>query len=68
MDRLLLLMMTVIVPSVAGMGVVAGLVLGMDDLRGVLLWAAGGAIVGLPVAWFVTRMIRENDLDIRDDV
>lgn len=68
MNRLLLLMMTLIVPTAAGIGMVAGLTMGMDDLRGVLLWSAGGALVGLPIAWFVTKMIRENDVEIRDDV
>ena len=57
MTRLFLLMCSLICPSLAGVGVIAVLSAGMVTLQAILLAAAAGALLGLPVAWVVTRRL-----------
>lgn len=57
MTRLFLLMCSLICTSLAGVGVIAVLTAGMVTLQAILLAAAAGAILGLPVAWIVTRQL-----------
>ena len=57
MTRLFLLMCSLICPSLAGVGVIAVLSAGMVTLQAILLAAVAGALLGLPVAWVVTRRL-----------
>jgi hypothetical protein len=43
--------------SLAGIGVVVALVAGYDDLTGVLVSAAIGFLISLPVTWLVARQL-----------
>ncbi|MCB1367984.1 MAG: hypothetical protein KDK00_09485 [Rhodobacteraceae bacterium] len=45
--------------ALAGMAVIAALVLGFDDSTGVITAAAIGAAVGLPVAWVVAGKLSD---------
>lgn len=68
MSRLFLLITTVVVPTVAGMGIVVALIMGADDARSIIIASVIGGLLGLPASWFAARKIEENDLDIQDDV
>lgn len=57
MLRLASLLYSIIGTSLAGAFVVAALVAGFDDARGIIVAAALGAILGLPAAWMVARAI-----------
>ncbi len=43
--------------TLAGTGVIAALVMGFDDMTGVLAGAAFGFVVSLPVTWLIARQI-----------
>lgn len=57
MTRLFFLMCSLICPSLAGVGVIAVLTAGMVTLPAILIAAAAGALLGLPVAWVVARQL-----------
>ena len=61
MSRLFLLLYALIGPSLAGAGVIAVLTLGLVTLQPILVAAAAGALLGLPVAWGVTRRLADGD-------
>lgn len=46
--------------TLAGSAIVAGLVMGYDDMNGVLIAAAIGFIVSFPVTWLIARQLWEN--------
>ncbi len=68
MNRLFFLMLTVIAPTLAGIGVVIMLTTNRFDVFSLLLAAAVGALIGIPAAWIVARKIEENDVHIEDEV
>ncbi len=45
----------------AGSCIIAALTMGYDTLPYIVGAAAIGAIIGLPVAWFVAKAIQNND-------
>ncbi|MGZ3216344.1 hypothetical protein [Paracoccus sp. T5] len=57
MPRLFLLLLTIIMSSLAGAGVILVLVLGHYGMLPILLAAAAGAVLAVPVTWIVTRRI-----------
>lgn len=61
MDRLFLLMLTVTVVTLAGIGVIIALVLGYYSFAGVIISAAIGAVLGVPAAWIIARAMRRSD-------
>jgi zinc transporter ZupT len=61
MLRLALIMYSLISTTLAGSFVVAALATGNDTLQPILLAAAAGAILALPISWFVTKAILENE-------
>lgn len=60
MLRLILIMHSMIGTTLAGVAVVAALVSGVSGLWPLLGAAAGGWVVGWPVAWFVSRRMMDN--------
>lgn len=46
--------------TLAGSAIVAGLVMGYDDMNGVLIAAALGFIVSFPVTWLIARQLWQN--------
>ncbi|MFU8883533.1 MAG: CTP synthetase [Rhodobacterales bacterium] len=46
--------------TLAGIGVIAALVLGFDTLNPVLISAALGFLAAVPVTWMVTRALIER--------
>jgi len=45
----------------AGIAVVISLVIGQDTLQPILIWAAAGALVGVPASWIIAKMMLAND-------
>ncbi len=46
--------------TLAGSAIVAGLVMGFDDMNGVLIAAALGFVISFPVTWLIARQLWEN--------
>lgn len=57
MSRLFLLLFSLIGPSLAGVGVIAVLTMGLVTLKPILIAAGAGFALGLPVAWAVMRQL-----------
>lgn len=55
--RVFLLLLPVIATTLAGTAVVVALVSGLDTLRPILIAAAAGGLVGLPVTWVIARKV-----------
>ena len=61
MFRLFSLIYSIAGSTCAGIAVVIALVIGQDTLQPILMWAAAGAIVGLPASWIVAKMLLANE-------
>lgn len=57
MTRLTMILYSMIGTALAGSAVVAALTMGQDTLKPILMAAAAGAVVALPVSWMVARKI-----------
>lgn len=55
--RLTMILYSMIATAMAGAGVIAVLTAGYDTLWPILIAAAVGAVLALPVAWAVARQI-----------
>jgi hypothetical protein len=60
MLRLGLILHLFIGSTLAGIGVIAALVLGFDTLNPILFSAALGFLAAVPVTWMVTRALYER--------
>ena len=60
MLRLALILHLFIGSTLAGIGVIAALVSGLDTLNPILISAAAGFILSVPVTWLVTRQLWQN--------
>jgi len=60
MSRLFLLLYALIGPTLAGIGVVIVLTMGMVTLKAILGSAALGFALGVPAAWAVMRQLAPN--------
>ena len=57
MTRLFLIILPVAATAIAGSAVVAALTAGYDDLKGVVISAAIGGAISIPVSWVVAKKI-----------
>ena len=57
MTRLTLILFSMIGTTLAGSGVVIALTTGHDTLQPILIAAALGAVLALPVSWWVAKQI-----------
>lgn len=57
MTRLMMLIFTIAGASMAGAGVVVALSTGYDTLRPILIAAAAGFALALPVSWVIARRL-----------
>jgi hypothetical protein len=55
--RLMMILYSMIGTAMAGSGVIAVLSMGYDALQPILVAAAAGAVLALPVSWVVARQI-----------
>lgn len=60
MFRLFSLMLSLVAPSLMGVGIIAVLTAGYGTLGPILAAAAAGAVLALPVAWLVARKLAEG--------
>ncbi|MFN4057852.1 MAG: CTP synthetase [Roseinatronobacter sp.] len=60
MLRLFSLIFSIAGATCAGIGVIIALVIGQDTLQPILLWAAGGTVVGLGASWIVARKLLDG--------
>ncbi len=60
MTRLFLLIYTFAGPSLAGAGVIVALVMGFVAAKPIVISAALGALIGLPVAWVIARQLSQT--------
>ena len=61
MSRLFLLLFSLIGPSLAGVGVIIVLTIGMVALNAIVSAAALGFALGVPVSWAVMRQLAPDD-------
>jgi hypothetical protein len=57
MTRLTLILFSIISTSLMGTGIVVALTMGMDTLTPILIAAALGLVLAIPVSWLVARQI-----------
>ncbi len=57
MTRLTLILFSIISTSLMGTGIVVALTMGMDTLTPILIAAALGFVLAIPVSWLVARQI-----------
>ena len=57
MTRLTLILFSIISTSLMGTGIVLALTMGMDTLTPILVAAALGFVLAIPVSWLVARQI-----------
>ena len=57
MTRLTMILFSMIGTALAGSGVIAALTAGYDTLNPILISAAAGALLALPVSWRVAKQI-----------
>ena len=57
MTRLMMLMFTIVSTSLMGAAIVVALTMGLDTLRPILMAAAIGFVLAIPVSWFIARQI-----------
>lgn len=57
MTRLMMILYSMISTALAGSFIVAALTMGYDTLNPILIAAAAGFGLALPVSWFVARQI-----------
>ncbi len=60
MLRLSILLYSIIGSSLAGIGVVVALVMGMMTAQGIIAGAVIGALVGMPASWLVAKEIMKQ--------
>lgn len=61
MPRLFMLLLSIAMGSMAGIGVIIVLVLGYVSLWPILIGAGLGAALSLPVTWLVARKITQGE-------
>lgn len=57
MTRLTALLFSIIAPSLMGVAVIVALTTGMDTLQPIVIAAAIGFVLGIPVSWLVARQL-----------
>ena len=57
MLRLFMIILPIVATALAGSAVIAALSAGFDDLKGILIAAAIGAVISLPASWLIAKKI-----------
>lgn len=57
MNRLMMIIFSMASTSLMGIGIVAALTMGVVTLKAILVAAAVGFVVAIPVSWLVARQI-----------
>lgn len=59
MFRLTSVMFSIIAPTLAGIGVIVALTTGNDTLQPILITAAIGTVLAMPVSWIIAKKLSE---------
>ena len=59
MTRLTLILFSMISTSLMGSFIIASLTMGYDTLQPILISAAAGFVLAMPVSWYVARQISD---------
>jgi hypothetical protein len=59
MFRLMMLLYSIVGTTLAGIGVVVAVTMNMYDVQSIIVSAAIGAILALPVCWVVAKKLQE---------
>lgn len=59
MARLFMLLLSIVMTSLAGIGIVAVLAMGFYDWKSIIIAAAAGSILALPVTLLVARRLQQ---------
>jgi hypothetical protein len=57
MNRLMLTLFPMVATTLAGVGVVIALTLGQDTLRPILIAAAAGGVISIPISWIIAQRL-----------
>ncbi len=57
MTRLMMILYSIASPSLMGVGVIVALTMGIVSVKAIVTAAVLGAILALPVSWFIARQI-----------
>jgi preprotein translocase subunit SecF len=57
MSRLTMILFSMISTTLMGIGIIIALVTGHDTLQPILIAAAAGFVLALPVSWYVAKQI-----------
>lgn len=57
MTRLMMILFSMIGTTLAGSGVILALTTGNDTVQPIMIAAALGALLGLPVSWWVAKQL-----------
>ncbi len=58
MLRLTSLLYSIIGTTLAGIGVVVAVTMNLYDVQSIIVAAAAGAVIGLPVSWLVAKKLQ----------
>ncbi len=61
MTRLMMTLFSMIATTLMGVGVIAALASGHDRLGPILIGAAAGFVLAIPVSWFVAKKLTEQE-------
>lgn len=59
MARLFMLLLSIVMTTLAGVGVIVVLAMGLYDWKSIIASAAAGAILALPVTWLLARKLQQ---------
>ncbi len=59
MTRLMMILFSMVSPSLMGLGVLMALTTGNDSLNPILTGAAIGFVLAIPVSWIIAKKISE---------
>ena len=60
MTRLMMILFSMISPTLMGVGVIAALTAGYYTLNSILIAVATGFVLAIPVSWYVARTLTED--------
>lgn len=58
MLRLTMLLYSIVGTTLAGIGIVVAVTMNLYDFRSIIVAAVAGAVLALPVSWYVARQLQ----------
>jgi predicted PurR-regulated permease PerM len=57
MTRLMMILLSIVSTTLMGIGIVIALTIGQDTLQPILIAAAIGFVLSIPVSWYIARQL-----------